>query len=428
MVMQAVNRRRFLRNAGISLLAAPFVGLLRRPTARAAGTARRLIVWFTPNGTVHRHWRPQGEGADFQFPAGSILEPLSDHRQHLLVLDGIDFMHARATNHEGGMEHMLTGGGNPSIDQYIADQLAAPTPFSSIELSVQTSAWGAGIQTRMSYDASHAYVHPEDDPGAAYRRLFGGVAADTAEGEVDPTQAARQSVIDLVRGELHGLQRRLGHEERVKLEAHLESLRRMERRIAGVSGAGCEAVAQPAVTSPQQNASFPDVGEAQMALLVAAAACDLSRVLSLQWSHTVSPTILSWAGSGEGHHELSHKDDGNTAGVQAFVEAERWFSAQFARFLDMLAEVEEPDGSGSLLDTSTVVWVKELGDSRLHDFHSVPFVIAGRGGGYFAPGRYLRYDADPHQKLLVSLCQSMGLRDETLGAGNVRGPLAGLTG
>jgi hypothetical protein len=435
----AITRRRLITGVSASLLAAPFYRILGSAApARAALTNRRIIFWFSPNGTVHSHWRPTGTGADFAFPAGSILEPLSAQQSKLLVLDGIDFERVRGGSHEGGMEHMLTGGGAPSLDQVLAQQLGAGTAFSSIELGVQTSAWGAGVQTRMSYDDAHGYVHPEDDPVAAFHRLFGGAPATQpgspppAPGTEDPAQAARKSVLDLVRGELGALQTELGLDERQKLEAHLESLRSLERRLTIGAGsadasAACGTLAAPTLIDSKSNERFPEAGELQTDILVAAAACDLSRVLSLQWTHTVSPTILSWAGVGEGHHELSHKDDGNTQGVADFVASERWFAGQFASLLEKLDAVQEADGSGSLLDTSTVIWIKELGDGRLHDFKSVPFVIAGGAGGYFSTGRYAQFTNEPHQKLLVSLAHSVGVDMDHFGVADITGPLSGLT-
>jgi hypothetical protein len=413
---------------GAGLLCAPFYRLLARPApARAAAAPKRIIFWFSPNGTVHNFWRPTGADASFAFPAGSILEPLAVHKSDLIVLDGLNFERTRGGSHEGGMEHMLTGGGAPSVDQFLAAQLGMATAFPSIELGVQTSAWGASVQTRMSYDDKHAYVHPEDDPVAAYRRLFAGGAGmpAAANGGVDP----QKSVLDLVQGELSALETQLGSLERQKLDAHLTALRSIERRVAGGAAAGgaCAGVKAPTSMDSKSNERFPDVGGLQMDMLVAAAACDLSRVLSIQWSHTVSPTIVSWAGASEGHHELSHKDDSNTAGVASFVMAERWFAGQFALFLDKLKATPEPDGSGSLLDTSSVVWVKELGDSRLHDFKSVPFVIAGAGNGYWKTGRYLKFDAQPHQKLLVTLCQSMGVNTDHFGVSDITGGLTGLS-
>lgn len=417
-----LGRRHFLQSAGAALIAAPFARLLHAPAAaRAAVGPKRIIFWFTPNGTVHKFWRPTGSGAQFNFAAGSILEPLAMRKPGLLIMDGLNFEKVRGGSHEGGMEHMLTGGGAPSVDQFIASQLKSDTPFPSIELGVQTSAWGAGVQTRMSYDDKHAFVHPDDDPSSVYRRLFGGSAADSGGGPSPELRA-----LDLVRGELKGLQSQLGKLEQQKLDAHLTSLSQLTRRIGGAGGpaaATCGGVSAPKLSDSKSNERFPDVGDLQMDLLVAAAACDSSRVLSLQWTHTVSPTIMSWAGSSEGHHELSHKDDSNTAGVASFVQAERWFATQFGKFLDKLEAVQEADGSGSLLDTSTVIWTKELGDGRLHDYKSVPFVIAGKANGHWKLGQYLQLGGMPHQKLLVSLCQSMGLQVNGFGVPDITGDI-----
>ena len=426
-----INRRQSLKSMGAALMCAPFYRLLSEPArARAAIAPKRIIFWFSPNGTVHKHWRPAGGETDFSFAAGSILEPLAAHRDSLIILDGLDFVGTRGGSHEGGMEHALTGGGDPSLDQFMASQIGMATAFPSIELGVQTSAWGASIQTRLSYNDKHQYVHPEDNPAAAYRRLFGGAGGAVQSTGGAPVMDPRKSVLDVVRGELNALKKQLGAEEQIKLDAHLDSLRQIERRTAGAAAAGgasCGGMQAPTLADPKSNEQFPEVGKLQMDILVAAAACDLSRVLTLQWTHTVSPTIFSWAGASEGHHELSHKDDGNQAGVASFVLAERWVTEQFVAFLDRLKATPEADGSGTLLDTSTVVWVKELGDGRLHDFKSVPFIIAGGGNGYWNTGRYLKLDAVPHQKLLVSLGQSMGIAMESFGSDMVTGALGGLT-
>jgi hypothetical protein len=426
-----INRRQSLKSMGAALMCAPFYRLLSEPArARAAIAPKRIIFWFSPNGTVHKHWRPAGEETTFSFPAGSILEPLAAHREGLIILDGLDFVGTRGGSHEGGMEHALTGGGGPSLDQFMASQLGMATAFPSIELGVQTSAWGASIQTRLSYNDKHQFVHPEDDPNAAYRRLFGGAGPAAQSTGSAPVADPRKSVLDVVRSELNALKKQLGAEEQVKLDAHLDSLRQIERRTAGAAAAGgtsCGGMPATKVADPKSNEQFPEVGKLQMDILVAAAACDLSRVLTLQWTHTVSPTIFSWAGASEGHHELSHKDDGNQAGVASFVLAERWMTEQFSAFLDRLKATPEADGSGTLFDTSTVVWVKELGDGRLHDFKSVPFIIAGGGNGYWNTGRYLKLNQVPHQKLLVSLGQSMGIAMESFGSDMVTGALGGLT-
>jgi hypothetical protein len=429
--MATLARRRFLQSVGAAAVAAPFLALSRSRVARAAtGGAKRLVVFFTPNGTIHSKWRPSGSGAAFDFPAGSILEPLAARKSDLLVLGGIDFKNV--SNHEAGMANMLTGGGSAgtasggmSVDQYVADRIGADSRFASLEFGVQTSAWGQNVQTRMSYRGPGQYVPPNDDPRNAFSRMFGDVAP--TPGGVDRQLARRRSIIDLVRGELRDLGGRLGGEERRKLDQHLESLRRVEVGLGGggAPAAGCGMTPAPTGGDVYGNDAFPTVGRQQTDLLVAALACGLTKVASLQWSHTVGPPVFSWVGCGDGHHSLSHTDDGNRAGVDQFVAAERWFAEQFRYLLDQLAQAPDPAG-GSLLDSTLVVWCKELGDGRLHDCNSVPFVLAGGGGG-LRTGRYLELGGAPHQKLLVSICQAMGLDNQTFGdASHGAGPLEGL--
>ncbi len=106
------------------------------------------------------------------------------------------------------------------------------------------------------------------------------------------------------------------------------------------------------------------------------------------------------------------------------MKCERYFAEQFAYLLDQLKKTPDPLG-GMLIDNTQVLWCKELGDSRLHDSNSVPFVLAG--GKYFKNGRYLKFAGAPHQKLLVSVCQSLGLENQTFGdPSKGTGPLDGL--
>jgi hypothetical protein len=422
---RTVSRRGFLAGLGLTAVAAPFVRMVTDvPRARAAAgaTAKRLVVVFTPNGTIPARWRPTGSGATFSFPAGSILEPLAAQRERLIVIDGLEFV--GATNHEGGMAAMLTGSGDAasasrgmSVDQYVAAAIGGATRLRSLELGVETSAWGGSVQTRMSYSGAGQYAPPDDSPRSVYARLYG----DAAPGGADATLARRQSVLDAIKGDLGELRTRLGTEEAHKLDQHLTSLRELERGLGGGTCSGGMTVPDVPI---HDNASFPIIGKAQMDLLVAALACGATNVASLQWAHTVSPHVLTWAGVADAHHALSHMDDGNAAGVAAFVAAERWFASQFGYLVDKLAATPDPAG-GTLLDSTLVVWAKEMGDSRAHVCTDVPFVLAG--GGAFTPGRYLRTGGASHARLLVSICQAMGLSTTTFGNPQTgSGPLAGL--
>lgn len=430
--MPFLSRRSLVLGAGAALLASPFGALLQnrgRALADSSKPAKRLVIFFSPNGTVPKRWRPAGSGASFSFPAGSILEPLAPIKQDVLICDGIDF--AGVSNHEGGMAAMLTGGGGVgsssagmSIDQYVAAKIGQSDRFPSLELGVQTSAWGGNTQTRMCYGGPGVFVPPDDEPASVYNRLFG----DLVEGgnAVDKVLLRRKSVIDLVKQDIEHLETRLGTQEKQKLEAHLDAVRKLEMGLQGSGSVGACSKPQAPSVQAQDGPSFPAVGGLQMDLLVTALACGMTRVASLQWSHTVGPHVFSWLGLSEGHHALSHIDDSNAAGVEQFVKAERWFAEQFVSLIERLKKTPDPAG-GSLLDSTLVVWTKEMGDSRLHDCFSVPFVLAG--GGVFKPGRYLQFGGAPHQKLLVSICQAMGLSNQTFGdATKGQGPLDGLIG
>jgi len=420
-----MGRRGFTARLGAALLAAPFAELLLRPRlARAATgrTAKRLVVFFCPNGTIPAKWRPSGTETSWSFPAGSILEPLAAHQQELVVVGGLEFKNA--SNHDGGMSSVLTGKGaagdesaGMSVDQYVASRIGGSTRLRSLELGVQTSVWGAGVGTRISYSAPGQFVPPDDDPVSAYGRIFG----SSGGGSLDPVAVRRQSSLDAAKADLADLRGRLGAEEARKLDQHLASLRELERSM-GV--AACSGGSPPAAVAKDQNDNFPIVARTQLDLLVAALACGATNVATLQMSFTVSPLVPSWLGIQDGHHTLSHVGDGDTVGVSRFVETERWFSTQFAYLLEKLAAAPDPQG-GTLLDSTLVLWCKEMGDSRLHVCTDVPFVLAG--GGAFTTGRWLQTNAASHANLLVSVCQAMGLTNNTFGNPAFgTGPLAGL--
>lgn len=414
---RGISRRGFVRALGLAALAAPFVRP-GRALAAESGFAQRIIVFFSPNGTIHRFWRPTGSGRRFELSAGSVLEPLADWRDSLIINDGIDFK--GVSNHEGGFSSMLTGGGGEntstggmSVDQYIASRIGQETAFSSLELGVQTSAWGASQQTRMCYTGPGEFAPNDDDPNSVFRRLFAGAAG--GETELDRLAARRASILDNTLDELRGLRARVDTVERDKLDLHIDAVRTLERRIQGSDPLSCDSPTPFPELDVHANDNFPQVARMQIDLLVAAMACGATRVGSLQLSHTISPTVFSWAGVGDGHHSLSHYDSSNEAGMAQYIACERWFASQFAYLLGELAARPEPGAEGTMLDHSVVVWASELGDGALHSCEDVPWVLAGGAGGYLDGGRYLSHGGAPHQQLLVSLCHAMGLDNQTFG-------------
>ena len=140
------------------------------------------------------------------------------------------------------MSAMLTNGYGSgtlgrSVDQVVAGHIGLNDRFSSLEFGILTDPWGASIQTRMSYSGHEQWLHPDASPESMYRRMFGAIGAD--EQELERLRIRRQSVIDLVRGELNDLHRRLGQIERMKLDQHLSSLRSVERSLFDQAGESC---------------------------------------------------------------------------------------------------------------------------------------------------------------------------------------------
>lgn len=413
----SVTRRSFLSGIAATLAAAPFARLLEgEARATGTGTAHRLVVFFSPNGTIHHQRRPTGSGSSFSFAPGSILEPLAPIQDQLILIDGLDF-HG-ATNHEGGMKAMLTGnggasdpGGGASVDQFVASNLGLGNRFSSLALGVQTSPWGGSTQTRMSYSQAGAFVTPDDNPTSVFERLFGGTGTGAAEQA--RMQMRRERILGMAMDDVQRLHARLGTAEQRKLESHMDALTSLEASLHPTMS--CSSPVPPArVANIQDHGVFDTVGQQQMDLLVASLACDMTRVATLQWSHTVAPQVLSFLGLTDAHHALSHAGDGDSHGVDGFRIAERFFASQFRYLVERLANTPDPLG-GSLLDSTLVVWAKEMGDSRMHVCEDVPFVLAGNAGGRFTTGRYLRYNGEPHNQLLVSICQAMGLSTQTFG-------------
>jgi hypothetical protein len=382
--------------------------------AQDGNSPRRLLIYFTPNGTVPNRLWPTGSESNFTFGSNDIWSPLSSISSDVIVLKGLDFHNA--DNHEGGMAAMLTNNGglgtetnNKSLDQVIAGAIGSSYKFSSLELGVQTSAWGGNSQTRMCYAGPGQYVTPDDNPASVYLRLFGDLLLSDSEAAKRRTR--QQKVIDIAHQELIDLYGRLGSQERIKMQAHLDALNDMENRLYDLGI--CTPTEEPPALSQYDNDQFPEVAAAQIDLAVTALACEHTPVVSLQLSHTVGPTVFSWLGLSDGHHSLSHTDDSNLAGVEDYVTAERWYAERFVEVVEALRARPNPEGDGTLLDDTVVLWAQEMGDGRAHVCTDVPFVLAG--GGPWQKGRYLDLGGVNHCHLLTEICHAFGLGNQTFG-------------
>lgn len=420
-----ISRRNLSIGLGLSLLLGPDFGKrlsglgIGEKTAHAgpSATAKHLLIMFSPNGTVPAQYWPTASGTSFTFPSGGILEPLAAVQSDIVMCEGINF--SDFNNHTPGFSGMLTGEpsaglfGGASVDQWIAQQLTTPAPFKSVELGVLTDIWGASNGTRMLYTGPNTFASPQQDPQAAFQRLFAGVVgaqtgADDAGAAMAAVAAQRKSVLDFVLSDAAALRARLPAAEQYKMDDHLAAVRAVEASLFPPAGstssaAVCTSAAAPGTPDPTNMANYPVIGKAQMDLAVLALQCGLAPIVTLQWSFTVSPVIFTWLNLNSGHHDLSHAQNAD------FIAAEQWYAQQFAYLVGQLS-------SAGILQDTLVVWVKELADSALHNAVSVPFVLAGQAGGSIQTGRLVNFGGVSHHLLLTSIAQAMGIDTSSLGA------------
>jgi hypothetical protein len=435
------NRRTLLTGLGATALIAPFAQLPALRKAHAAA-AKKVMFVYVPDGCIPERWHPTG--SETSFTLSEMTTPLESIKQHLVFVDGLT-MYSGGATHEGGFAKVLTGVGPKSLDVVLGEELGKSTPHRSLQLGVgATFQNGAGS---VSYLGQGQPINPDDDPTNAFARVFGGGGGASSGASPELSKARKKSVLDTSLAELNALKARLGTTEKNKLDVHLDSLRELESRLTGggasaMAGGMCDASAfnkvgfknNPMDYYPKtyhKEEKFKEVGELQMDLAVMALACGSTNVVTLTWSHAVSPTKIPETGVTTGNHDASHYGEPNSQNAKDFVTLKKWFMERFVYLIDKLANT--PDQDGSLLDNTVVMLFSELGDSNRHDHDRVPFVLAGKAGGSLKTGRYLNYkgknggENEPHTKLLVSVANLAGVQIDSFGfTGKGTGPLGGL--
>lgn len=475
MKLGTLNRRTLLRGAGGVAIGLPLLEAMLPRRAHAAGP-KRLVIFFTPNGTNDRARAiPSATGTGFTLPLET--EPLAPLKNDLLVLSGISMKTAdenrEGDEHSVGMSHMLTcvncvkadgystpGGeeyfvsfaGGVSVDQKIVQAIKPPTKLSSLEVGVQ-SILGIGAHpfSRMIYEDRLRPRPAQDDPREVFKQLFTGFTPPAGSGGPQPMPAPaptpapvvdqalerRRSILDYVLDDYKRLSTRLGGLDKRKVDGHLQGLRQIELQLATVPtttspaspavtpGGGCALPADPApkVTANAftDQTQFPVLGKLQMDLLVMALACDLTRVASIQWSWARSTQVFSWVSQRDRHHDITHQ--GWTAGLG---NVNRWYAEQLAYFGTALKSMQE--GGGSVLDSTVVYWCSDVALGQDHSYTNLRTFLLGSAGGFFKTGQHIKFNNEPHNKLMVTLMRAMGIADANqFGLSTIAaGPLPGL--
>ncbi|MCB9779311.1 MAG: DUF1552 domain-containing protein [Alphaproteobacteria bacterium] len=414
----------FARGAAVTIALPPLVAMFD-----AGGTAyacdgvlpKRFGLWFWGNGMLPDLWTPETTGSGDAWALSEQLAPLAAVKHKLCLVTGLSCKVDNTIPHGSGMAAILTAAAQietgsdetvaaPSIDQVIADQIGGY----SIYKSIQTTATSSSGQ---SWNGPNSRNTAEQDPYAFYERLFGDTFIEPGEdGEVDPRLGLRRSVLDAVMDDIARLDARLGSEDRVRLEQHLDGVRELEQRLAILeeNPPNLEACTKPdALTADYADIDGrPQITERNaimMQLTAMALACDQTRVFGHYLTDPVSDVLF--AGATAGHHDLTHNEGEPQPQVNAITVAIMERLADSIAILDSI-----PEGDGTLLDNCAVLCTSEVSLAQTHNIDEMPTIIAGSACGFFKQDQHYRsLSGENATKLLISLQRAMDINVSSFG-------------
>ncbi len=427
-----IERRTFLRGLGASV-ALPLLDAMTPAFASTGAKAPvRLAISYVPNGIVMKDWTPASEGPDFEFTR--ILKPLAPYRDRLLVLSGLTHNNGRALgdgpgDHARAAASFLTGAhprktsgadinNGVSLDQVAAQNVGEATRFASLELGCEDgrlvgncdSGYSCAYSNSISWRTPTSPNPPEVNPRAVFERLFG-------TGDDDPATAARRtrynrSILDFVMGDAKRLQSGLGATDRRKMDEYLTSVRELERRIEVAESNNRQIT--PTMDKPDGiPVDYAEHARLMFDLQAAALQTDSTRVITFMMGREGSNRAYREIGISDSHHPLTHHRN-QAEMIEKVAQINCYHLEQFAYFIGKLKSI--PDGDGTLLDHSLVLYGSGLSDGNRHDHADLPAIIAGGACGLIRPARHVRYPKDtPMTNLFVTILDHMGVRTEALG-------------
>ncbi len=444
---KALARRTFLRGIGTAMALPMLDAMVPAMAATGAGAkpAIRLGFVYVPNGIIQKGWLPSttGKGFDMQ----STMKPLEPFRENLTVLSNLMQNGGRALS-DGAGDHARAGaswltGVHPkktegadirsgiSADQVAAKELGNQTQFASLELGLEEPNLAGGCDSGYScaYTNTISWRTPttpnpmEINPRVVFERLFG-------DGETtDPAarlKAMRQdrSILDFIRGDVARLETGLGSRDKRKLDEYLEGIRDIERRIEKMEKQSAT-LKLPVMAKPTEIPdTFAEHAKLMSDLMVIAFQTDMTRVVTFMMAREGSNRSYRAIGVSDGHHSVTHHQN-DPEKIAHTMKINEHHVQSFAYLLDRLKNT--PDGDGTLLDHSMILYGSSISDGNAHTHHDLPLVLAGgktvgMGGGY-----HIRYKEETRMNnLLVTMLDKAGVRAEKLG--DATGPLDQLSG
>jgi hypothetical protein len=397
----------------------------------AAAPKTRFASFYVPHGATMDKWTPAADGTGFVFT--EILKPLEPFRAHINIVSGLAHPYvagaggadvSAGANHTRAAAVFLTGaiperGARAhlgvSADQVIAQHIGQDTPLPSLELSIEESVLACEAAFSCAYRNSISWKSPTDplpmqnNPRLVFEKLFG----DGSSGS--ERRARRQesrSLLDSVMGQVATLQKDLPPGDRRRLTQYLDDVREVERRIERAESRLRDDLELPDVPSGVP-ATFQEHLKLLMDLQVIAFQAEITRVSTLMFARELSTATYPETAIRDPYHNLSHHSN-DRANMDRFAQLNTYHMTKFAYFVDRLKAV--PDGDGTLLDHSLVLYGSSLSDGNQHNFSPLPIVLAGGASGQVKGGRHLQFPKDTHMaNLLLAVINKLGVATQTFG-------------
>ncbi len=439
---KSLSRRTLLRGLGTAI-ALPvldsMVPALRAAAAKGSGAAPvRMSFVYVPNGIIMKDWTPVGVGADFAL--SPVLKPLEAYRDKTLILSGLAHKNGRALG-DGPGDHARAGatfltGVHPkktegadikngiSADQVAAQAIGHLTKFPSLELTLEgggmvgncDSGYSCAYSNSISWRNETSPLAPEVNPRAVFERLFGDGEFFDRDTRLKMSRQDR-SILDFVRDDTSALQRELGKSDQRKLDEYLYSIREIERRIQASekqTREGNDSQSNPQIPKPAGiPVTFEEHAKLMFDLQVVAFQTDSTRVITCMMGREGSNRTYRSIGVPEAHHGLSHHLN-NPEKIEKISKINVHHAELFAYFIGKMAST--PDGDGTLLDHSMIVYGSSLSDGNQHLHHDLPVALVGGGNGTVKGGRHVRYKSEtPMTNLFLSMLDRAGVKPESLG-------------
>jgi hypothetical protein len=432
-----LSRRTFMRGVGVTM-SLPLLDAMvpaRTALAQTAATPQvRLGLCFIPHGAVMNQWTPAQTGA---LELSPILSPLAAHKNQVVVLSNL--AHAMAGPQgpgDNGGDHtrcpaVFLNGVHPkrtdgadiqagiTIDQMAAAKIGQETLLPSLELAVEDYSGLVGscdvgfsctYMNTISWRSPTSPLPMEINPRVVFDRMFGDGA--TAQERLQRIEAQR-SILDAVTGQVRRLQGDLGTRDRNRVAEYLDAVREIERRIQ-ISE---KQAANPNLDVPASPTGIPDDFEEHTKLMFDLMAisfqADITRVSTFMMAREVSYRTFPKLGISEAFHPASHHQNSQQR-LETLAKINAFHVGLVSHFLDRLKST--PDGDGSLLDHSLVLYGSAMSNSNIHNHAPLPVLIAGGAAGKLKGGRHLMYpEGTPMSNLLLTILNKAGVQQERVG-------------